>query len=95
MSQWFNTIMDRLSDIFTRKTRVIIVVISMLLVTALQIDSGDILWQIVHSPELRAKLTAMSENELAQGDRLFDKGERAAAALVDLGQTTPTTTPKP
>jgi len=84
VSQWFNTIMDRLSDIFTRKTRVITVVVSVLLVAALQIDSGDILRQIVRSPELRAKLTAMSENELTQGDRLFDNGERAAAALADV-----------
>ena len=35
---WFNTVMDRLSDIFSRKTRVITVVISVLLVAALQID---------------------------------------------------------
>lgn len=86
VSLWFNTVMDRLSDIFTRKTRVITVVISVLLVTVLQIDSGHILRQIVHSPELRAKLTEMSENELAQADKLFDNGERAAAALADLKQ---------
>jgi hypothetical protein len=83
---WFNTVMDRLSDIFTRKTRVITVVISVLLVTVLQIDSGDILRQILHSPELRARLTEMSENELAQADKLFDNSERAEAALADLKQ---------
>ena len=86
VSQWFNTVMDRLSDIFARKARIITVVVSVLLVTVLQIDSGHILRQIVHSPELRAKLTEMSENELAQADKLFDNGERAAAALADLKQ---------
>jgi hypothetical protein len=84
LGQWFDTIMDRLSDIFTRKTRVITVVISALLVAALQIDSGEILRQIVHSPELRAKLAAMSDSELSQADKLFDNSERAAAALADV-----------
>jgi hypothetical protein len=84
LGQWFDTIMDRLSDIFTRKTRVITVVISLLLVAALQIDSGQILQQIIHSPELREKLIAMSNNELAKADKIFDNSERAEAALEDL-----------
>jgi hypothetical protein len=84
IGQWFDTVMDRLSDIFTRKTRMITVVVSVLLVAALQIDSGEILRQIIHSPELRAKLTEMSDNELSQADKLFDNNERAAAALADV-----------
>lgn len=81
---WFDTVMNRLSDIFTRKTRVITVVICALIVIALQIDSGEILRQIVHSPELQAKLTAMSDSALSQADKLFDNSERASAALADI-----------
>jgi hypothetical protein len=55
-----------------------------LLVAALQIDSGQILQQIIHSPELREKLIAMSNTELAQADKIFDNSERAEAALEDL-----------
>jgi hypothetical protein len=84
VSQWFDTIMDRLSDIFTRTTRVITVGISVALVLTLQIDSGEILRQISHSPELRAKLTAMSDSALLQADKLFDNGERATAAMVEV-----------
>jgi len=84
LGQWFDTVMDRLSDIFTRTARVITVVVSVLLVTALQIDSGGILRQIMHSPELRAKLTAMSDSALSQADKIFDNSERAAAALADV-----------
>lgn len=81
---WFDTVMNRFSDIFTRKTRVITVVIFALIVIALQIDSGEILRQIVHSPELQAKLTAMSDSALSQADKLFDNSERASAALADI-----------
>lgn len=76
--------MNRLSDLFTRSTRVITVVLSVLLVVLLQIDSGAILRQITRSPELRAKLTAMSDSALSQADKIFDNSERAAAALADI-----------
>jgi hypothetical protein len=84
VGQWFDTVMNRLSDIFTRKTRVITVVISALIVIALHIDSGEILSQIVHSPELRAKLTTMSDSALSQADKIFDNSERAAASIDDM-----------
>lgn len=81
VGRWFDTVMNRLSDIFTRKTRIITVAISALIVIVLHIDSGEILRQIVQSPELRAKLTAMSDGALVQADKIFDNSERAAAAL--------------
>lgn len=84
VGQWFDTIMNRLSDIFTRHTRVITVVVSVLFVVSLHIDSGEILRQITRSPELRARLTAMSDSELSQADKIFDNGERSAAALADV-----------
>jgi hypothetical protein len=84
VGQWFDTIMNRLSDIFTRKTRVITVLISLLLVVALQIDSGEILRQITNNEGLRAKLAAMSDTALSQANKIFDNGERATAALADI-----------
>jgi len=84
IGQWFDTIMNRLSDIFTRKTRVITVVISLLFVVVLQIDSGEILRQITSTPGLRAKLAAMSDTALSQANKIFDNGERATAALADV-----------
>jgi len=85
VGEWFDTIMEsRLSDIFTRKTRVITVAISVLFVLALQIDSGEILHQIANSPELRARLTTMTDPALSQASRIFDNGERAKAALADV-----------
>jgi hypothetical protein len=84
VGQWFDTVMDRLSDIFTRTTRVITVSISLLFVLALQIDSGEILQQITNSPELRARLTAMTDPALSQASKIFDNPDRAKAALTDV-----------
>jgi hypothetical protein len=81
---WFDTVMNRLSDIFTRRTRVTTVVISLLLVAVLQIDSGEILRQITNNPGLRNKLTAMSDTALSQANKIFDNSERAMAALADV-----------
>jgi hypothetical protein len=84
LAQWFDTVMNRLSDIFTRTTRTITVVSSVLLVVALHVDSGEILRQIRQSPDLRAKLAAMSDGALLQADKTFDNGERASAAVAKL-----------
>jgi hypothetical protein len=82
VGQWFDTVMNRLSDIFTRTTRTITVVSSILLVVALHVDAGEILRQIRQSPEVRAKLAAMSDGALLQADKTFDNGERASAAVA-------------
>lgn len=84
IGQWFDTVMNRLSDIFTRKTRAITVVISVLFVGMLQIDAGEILRQITNTPGLRARLAAMSDTALSQANKIFDNSERAMAALADV-----------
>jgi hypothetical protein len=84
VGQWFDTVMNRLSDIFTRSTRVITIAISVLFVLSLQIDSGDILRQIAKNPELRARLTAMTDPALSQASKIFDNADRAKAALTDV-----------
>lgn len=82
MGQWFDTVMNRLSDIFTRTTRGITVVSSIVLVVVLHVDSGEILRQIRESPDVRARLAAMSDGALLQADKTFDNGERASNALA-------------
>jgi hypothetical protein len=81
VEKWFDTVMDRASDIFTRWTRVITVVISILLVVVLHIDSGLILHQISSNPEIRAGLTKISDTALSQADETLKSGDRATAAL--------------
>ncbi len=82
VGKWFDTIMDRASDIFTRSTRVITVAVAALLVVALHIDSGLILHQISTTPELKAGLAKMADVTLAQADKIFDNGNRATKALL-------------
>src|SRR4029077_1487516 len=53
VSKWFDTVMDRASDIFTRWTRTITVAISVLLVMALHLDAGSIFRQIATNPDVR------------------------------------------
>src|SRR5580704_617661 len=84
VDQWFDTVMNRLSDIFTRSTRAITVAISVLFVLILHVDSGELLRQITSSPELTARLTAMTDPALSQASKIFDNADRAKAALTDV-----------
>jgi hypothetical protein len=81
IEKWFDTVMDRASDIFTRWTRVITIVVSVLLVVVLHVDSGLILHQISSNPEIRAGLNKISDTALAQADETLKAGDRATAAL--------------
>jgi hypothetical protein len=81
IEKWFDTVMDRASDIFTRWTRTITVVISFLLAGILHIDSGLILHQISTNPGTRAGLTKLSDAALAQADETLKAGDRATKAL--------------
>jgi hypothetical protein len=82
VGKWFDTIMDRASDIFTRWTRVITVAVAVLMVVSLHIDSGLILHQISTTPELKAGLAKMADVTLVQADKIFDNGNRATKALM-------------
>jgi hypothetical protein len=84
IEKWFDTVMNRLSDIFTRSTRVMTICVSALLVIVLHIDSGEIVKQITNSPEIRSKLTTLSDRTMAEADKVFDNNERAAAALANV-----------
>lgn len=81
IEKWFDTVMDRASDVFTRWTRTITIVISVLLVGILQIDAGLILKQISTNPDVRAGLVKLSDTALAQADEALKAGSRGSDAL--------------
>jgi hypothetical protein len=84
IDKWFDTVMDRASDIFTRWTRITTVVISASLVVALHIDSGLIFHQISTNSDIRAGLSKLSDTALAQADETLRNGDRATAALKEV-----------
>jgi hypothetical protein len=88
INKWFDTVMDRASDVFTRWTRVITVAISVLLVVILHMDAGLILHQISTNPEVKAGLLKMSDSALAQADERLgkEKGSRGLAALQEVAK---------
>jgi hypothetical protein len=84
IEKWFDTVMDRASDIFTRWTRITTIVVSASLVIVLHIDSGLIFHQISMNPDIRAGLSKLSDTALAQADETLRNGNRATAALKEV-----------
>jgi len=81
VEKWFDTVMDRSSDIFTRWTRLITVGISVLFVVVLHIDSGLIFHQVSTNAGIRAGLVKISDTALAQADETLKAGDRGTASL--------------
>jgi len=81
VEKWFDTVMDRASDVFTRWTRTITILISVLLVVVLQIDAGLILKQVSIDPAVRAGLFKLSDTALTQADETLKTGNRGTATL--------------
>lgn len=84
VEKWFDTVMDRASDVFTRWVRTITVVISVLLAVILHIDSGLIFHQISTSSDVRAGLTKLADSALTQADEVLKNGNRASAAIKEV-----------
>jgi hypothetical protein len=86
IAKWFDAVMDRASDVFTRWTRAITIAISVLLVVILQIDAGLILKQISTNPDIRAGLLKLSDTALTQADealKIANRGTNALNAIAD------------
>jgi len=81
VGKWFDSVMDRASDIFTRWTRTITIVFSAFFVLILQIDAGAILQQISMSPDVRAELNKISDAALSRTDEVMREGNRGSKAL--------------
>lgn len=86
IKKWFDAVMDRASDVFTRWTRTITILVSMLLVVVLQIGAGLILKQVSTDPGVRAGLVKLSDVALTQGDETLKAGNRRTAALKAVGE---------
>lgn len=84
IDKWFDTVMDRSSDIFTRWMRSMTVTVSFLLIILLQIDAGLILHQISSNAEIKAGLTKISDTALSEADGTLGADGRATAALKDV-----------
>jgi hypothetical protein len=81
VEKWFDTAMDRASDIFTRWTRTITIAISLLLAVVLQIDAGSILNQISTNSDVRAGLIKISDAALSRAEDLEKESHRGSTAL--------------
>ncbi len=68
---WFDTVMDRTTEVFMRHTRWITVVVAALLALVFQIDSLAIFRQLASDPELRAKMVATTESVLKESEKVF------------------------
>lgn len=89
IEKWFDAVMDRASDVFTRWTRTITILVSVVLVVVLQIDAGLILKQVSTDPGVRAGLVKLSDTALTQADETLKAGNRGTAALKALAEKHP------
>jgi hypothetical protein len=84
IEKWFDTVMDRASDIFTRWTRITTIAVAASLVIVLHIDSGLIFHQISTNSNIQAGLSKLSDTALAQADETLRNSDRATAALKEV-----------
>jgi hypothetical protein len=84
---WFNTVMDRTSEVFKYYTRLITIVASVLFALLLRVDSLSILDQVSQDEDLRARLVQMSETAQEESQKVVNLeavplGTRAIQALA-------------
>jgi hypothetical protein len=85
---WFDTVMDRTSEVFKYYTRQITVVVSVLFALLLHIDSLAIFNQLSQNEDLRANLVQMSGSVVTEGEKVLapDGSDLATQALQALAQ---------
>ena len=96
INQWFDSVMDRSSEIFSGHNKVYTFVLASILAFGWHIDSGQILHQISTDSNVRDNLNRAADSVMAQGekllqnghvktafDRLHDKSQQTAATLQD------------
>ena len=90
VDQWFDAIMDRVSQRFTLQTRVWTVVFSTLLAFALHLDAFKLLTQLSSDSELRARLVTSADalTKKAEEMRVVSTNEMAVADTAALRQLT-------
>jgi hypothetical protein len=68
---WFDTVMDRTTELFIAQTRMITVVLALILAFVFHIDSLVMLKQLASDPELRAEMVQNAEMALKKGKEVF------------------------
>ncbi len=71
IDDWYEPVMDRVSERFKMKTRWVSAVFAVLLAFGLQLDSIKLFQQISTNAELRGRLTAMSDSVLATSEKVL------------------------
>jgi hypothetical protein len=71
VSQWFDAVMDRSSEVFSAHSKVYTFAFSALLAFGWHIDSGLIYRQITTSSDVRDSLNRGADSVVAQGDKLL------------------------
>ena len=72
VGQWFDTVMDRSSEIFSAHSKVYTFAFSALLAFGWHIDSGLIYRQISTNSDVRDSLNRAADSVVAQGDKLVE-----------------------
>jgi hypothetical protein len=70
--QWFDTVMDRSSEIFSAHSKVYTFVFAAVLAFVWHIDSGQIYHQISTNSDVRDNLNRAADSVMAQGDKLVE-----------------------
>ena len=70
---WFDTVMDRTTDLFLRYTRWFTIAVAAFLALLFQIDSLSILKQLSSDPELRARMVESAGPALSEAEKVFNQ----------------------
>lgn len=79
VGQWFDTVMDRSSEIFSAHSKVYTFLFAAILAFVWHIDSGQIYHQISTNSDVRDNLNRAADSVMAQGDKLVESQHVTAA----------------
>lgn len=68
---WFDTVMDRTSEVFKYYTRQITILVAVLFALLLHVDSLAVLNQLSQDGDLRAQLVGMSDSVVSEGEKVL------------------------
>jgi len=83
LKKWFDTVMDRTTERFVARTRLITFVIAAALSFGLHVDAIALLRQISGNPELRARLAQSAEATMKVADEVSARGREGATLASD------------
>ncbi len=81
IDQWFDSVMDRVSQRFVVKARVLTIIFSVLVAFGLHLDTLRLLTQLSSDAELRARLIASTESLTKKADEILATSPNASPAI--------------